>query len=75
MKGSLASGLYILQGSTVSGEAAVASGSNNMNQTQLWHLRLGHMSERGLSVLSKRDLLDGQKTESMDFCEHCVFGK
>ncbi len=37
-------------------------------------MHLGHMSERGLYVLSKRDLLDGQKTESMDFCEHCVFG-
>ncbi len=36
---------------------------------------LGHISERGLFVLSKRDLLDGQKIEFMDFCEHCVFGK
>ena len=38
-------------------------------------MRLGHMSERGLTILSKRDFLDGQKTEKLDFCEHCVFGK
>ncbi len=35
MKSSLVSGLYFLQGNIVSGEATVASGSNNQNQTQL----------------------------------------
>ena len=33
------------------------------------------MSEKGLTILSKRGLLDGQKTGELDFCEHCVFGK
>lgn len=36
---------------------------------------LGHMSERGMAVLGKRNLLSGQSTGKLDFCEHCVFGK
>ena len=29
---------------------------------KLWHMRLGHMSENGMVELSRRGLLDGQKT-------------
>ena len=38
-------------------------------------MRLGHMSVRGMTVLSKRDLLCGQHTGSLEFYEHCVYGK
>uniref|UniRef100_A0A5B6YZI2 GAG-pre-integrase domain-containing protein n=1 Tax=Davidia involucrata TaxID=16924 RepID=A0A5B6YZI2_DAVIN len=38
-------------------------------------MRLGHMSERGMTELSKQGLLDGYKTGKLNFCEHCVFGK
>ena len=38
-------------------------------------MRLGYMSVRGLTELSKRGLLCGQNTGSIGFCEHCVFGK
>jgi hypothetical protein len=43
--------------------------------TTLWHMSLGHMSERGMSKLSRHGLLGSQKTYSLQFCEHCVFGK
>jgi len=33
------------------------------------------MSEQGLTVLSKRGLLDGCNIGKVDFCEHCIFGK
>ena len=33
------------------------------------------MSERGMQILSKADLLGGHKAQSLEFCEHCVFGK
>ncbi len=33
------------------------------------------MSEKGLTLLSKRGLLCGQMTGKVDFCEHCVMGK
>ena len=61
IKESLVSGLYVLQGSVITGEAATASGSDDQDLTQLWHLRLGHMSEKGLSILGKQNLLSGYK--------------
>ncbi|KAL2623656.1 hypothetical protein R1flu_003861 [Riccia fluitans] len=42
---------------------------------KLWHRRLGHMSEKGMEVLRKQNLLSGLKSSKLDFCEHCVFGK
>ncbi|KAG8493847.1 hypothetical protein CXB51_011132 [Gossypium anomalum] len=68
--------LYVLQGSTVTGDATVASSSlSDDDITKLWHMRLGHMSENGMVELSKRGLLDGQGICKLNFCEHCVFGK
>ncbi|KAG8474632.1 hypothetical protein CXB51_031261 [Gossypium anomalum] len=68
--------LYVLQGSTVTGDAAVASSSSSDDDiTKLWHMRLGHISENGMTELSKRGLLDGQGICKLNFCEHCVFGK
>ncbi|KAG8472305.1 hypothetical protein CXB51_034359 [Gossypium anomalum] len=68
--------LYVLQGSTVTGDAAVASSSlsDDDDITKLWHMRLRHMSENGMTELSKRGLLDGQGICKLNFCEHCVFG-
>ncbi|KAG8486278.1 hypothetical protein CXB51_019698 [Gossypium anomalum] len=53
--------LYVLQSSTVTGDAAIASSSLLDDEiTKLWHMRLGHMSENDMVELSKRELLDGQ---------------
>ncbi|KAG8477716.1 hypothetical protein CXB51_027660 [Gossypium anomalum] len=68
--------LYVLQGSTVTGDAAVASSSlSDDDITKLWNMRLGHMSENDMTELSKRALLDGQRICKLNFCEHCVFWK
>ncbi|GAV91868.1 gag_pre-integrs domain-containing protein, partial [Cephalotus follicularis] len=76
MKGTKVNNLYHLQGSTVMGSADIASISISEDyRTKLWHMRLGHMSERGLSTLSKRGLLCGEQTTPLEFCEHCVVGK
>ncbi|XP_071909556.1 uncharacterized protein [Coffea arabica] len=65
-----------IQGSTVTGAAAVSTSSlSDTDITKLWHMRLGHMSEKGLGILSKRGLLCGQSTGPLEFCEHCIFGK
>ena len=46
--------LYLLQGSTLSGSAVVASSKiHKDDMIKLWHMRLGHMSERGMQTLSK----------------------
>ena len=77
MKGDLKSAnLYHLRDTTITDNVAVISNSlSNSNATNLWHMHLGHMSELGLAVLSKRGLLDGHSISKLDFCEHCVFGK
>ncbi|GKV08223.1 hypothetical protein SLEP1_g19888 [Rubroshorea leprosula] len=55
LKGKKVGGLYHLQGSTVNGTCAVSTSSSpNKDVTRLWHMRLGHMSERGMMELSKR---------------------
>ncbi|WVZ02271.1 hypothetical protein V8G54_023077 [Vigna mungo] len=72
-KGRRRNGLYILEGSTVIGHVSVASGTENT--ARLWHLRMGHISEKGLEELEKQDLLLGDKLQKLDFCDHCVLGK
>ena len=76
IKGKMVNGLYMLQGSTIVGSVAISSSlDSDSDNTYLWHMRLGHMSEAGLSILSKRGLLNGRKIGKLDFCEHYVFGK
>lgn len=41
----------------------------------LWHKRLGHMSEKGLTTLAKKDVISVAKDVILDSCEHCLFGK
>jgi hypothetical protein len=43
--------------------------------TTLWHHRFGHMSEKGMQILHKRNLFPNLKKVDLDFCEHCVYGK
>jgi hypothetical protein len=43
--------------------------------TTLWHHRLGLISEKGMHILQKRNLLPNLKEVDLDFCEHCVYGK
>ncbi|KAH9655560.1 Integrase catalytic domain-containing protein [Citrus sinensis] len=72
MKGVRKNGLYILVGSSpVQGISA----SVTRDKTKLWHMRLAHISERGLKELSNQGLLGDDKVTSLEFCEKCVFGK
>ncbi|GJT67395.1 retrovirus-related pol polyprotein from transposon TNT 1-94 [Tanacetum coccineum] len=70
------SSLYTLQGETITCSASVScSKKSHLDFTMLWHMRLGHMSEKGMFLLSKRELLDNHKVASLEFCEHCVIRK
>ncbi|GAA0145953.1 hypothetical protein LIER_06020 [Lithospermum erythrorhizon] len=41
----------------------------------LWHNRLGHMSGKGLKILSKRDLIPRFEDTHVSSCTHCLMGK
>ena len=71
------SNLYVLRGSTAHGSVSTIAAINNSepSKTDLWHMRLGHMSELGMAELMKRNLLDGCILSGKKFCEQCVFGK
>ena len=72
IKGIWRNELYVLVGS-ITMPAITASVSSD--KTKLWHIRLAHMSERGLKELSKQGLLKNDKITSLQFCEKFVFGK
>ena len=74
MKGIRQNGLYRLQGKTVINSANSYSVSKD-NSIKLWHLRLAHISEKGLEELHKQGLLEGTSYDKLDFCEHCLYGK
>jgi hypothetical protein len=66
--------LYVLRGSTLLGIAAAVT-SDELSKTNLWHARLGHMSEHGMAELIKRELLVGCNMSKLDFYEHSIFDK
>ncbi|KAL5564235.1 hypothetical protein UlMin_027399 [Ulmus minor] len=76
MKGEKFENLYKLLGDTVQGGAAAATHSEPSNDnTDLWHMCLGHLSEHRLNKLHKRNLLKGVKGCKLDFYKICVIGK
>ena len=42
---------------------------------ELWHRRLGHMSEKGLQALSKREVLSYLRGIHLNPCIYCLVGK
>ncbi|KAI9186582.1 hypothetical protein LWI28_018815 [Acer negundo] len=74
MKGQRCNGLYSLIGSTITGTSAVGT-PLEQDKTKLWHMRLGHVSERGLRELYRQGLLCGDSIGKLDYREHCIIGK
>ena len=74
MKRTRKNGAYVLDGEVVTGESNV-SVKTNADNTRLWHLRLGHISLKGLKELEKQGVLGADKIEELDFCEDCVLRK
>ena len=66
---------YIFDGKSVIGNATPAISSSMTNNARLWHLRLGHISQRGLDELDKQGLFKEKLKEKLDFCDECVLGK
>jgi 5'-3' exoribonuclease 2 len=69
---------YVLRGCTLHGSdsaAAAAVTNNEPSKTNLWHMRLRHMSHHSMTDLMKRNLLKDCTSSKINFCEHCIFGK
>ncbi|KAE8693764.1 putative galacturonosyltransferase-like 4 [Hibiscus syriacus] len=56
--------------STTFSGLADADGKSN-----LWHQRLGHMSEKGMKTLLSKGKLSDLKNVDVGLCEDCIFGK
>ena len=48
---------------------------SQMNQTYLWHLRLGHINLKQISRLVQNGTLGSLELEARPFCESCLQGK
>ena len=71
-KGKKCSGLYRTTSSLVHGEVNVTSTTHTAD---LWHRRLGHMSEKGLEFLKKKNYLPQLDQTTLSSCDHCLAGK
>ncbi|KAH9681147.1 hypothetical protein KPL71_026853 [Citrus sinensis] len=72
MKGVRRNGLYVLVGSV----PQLGENTNiTSDKTKLWHMRLGHMSQKGIKELEKQGLFGHDQISQLEFCEKCVFGK
>ena len=76
IKAKRGNGLYKLQGETY-----LAKGDGGMSlvakrdNTSLWHNKLGHMSLKGVQILGKQGLLEGDQITKLEQCESCILGK
>ncbi|GJZ60970.1 retrotransposon protein, putative, ty1-copia subclass [Tanacetum coccineum] len=66
--------VYSLDGWAESGEASVGI-QEKESLAQVWHKRLGHISEAGLHELEKREVLGNKGLGKLEFCENYVLGK
>ncbi|GJX35750.1 retrotransposon protein, putative, ty1-copia subclass [Tanacetum coccineum] len=66
--------VYSLDGHAMEGELnAIVKEKDTL--AQVWHKRLGHISEAGLQVLEKQGLFGKKSLGKLDFCENYVLGK
>ncbi|KAK9066710.1 hypothetical protein SSX86_014033 [Deinandra increscens subsp. villosa] len=66
--------IYLLDVADMSGESHSTT-KESSTQAQLWHRRLGHISDQGLVELNKQGVLGELNGLNTGFCENCVFGK
>ena len=68
MKGVRSNGLYFLLGKTEIGISVAATAETDpIDQTMLWHRRLGHISEKGLYYLNKDKVFGKDIISKVDF--------
>ena len=63
--------LYVMQARVCNGDVNVAGDASS----DLWHNRLGHMGEKGLQILAKKDYLPNFSGMPLYSCVDCLAGK
>ncbi|VFQ86939.1 unnamed protein product [Cuscuta campestris] len=72
----MTNGLYVLDlDMPVYNISAKRNKPNGLNQTYLWHCRLGHINEKRISKLHRSGMLESFDLESYDTCESCLLAK
>jgi len=62
-------------GTTVTGLTTVYATPTDVDTMRLWHMRLNHMSEKGMTILSEKDRLVTQVRVSWSFVIIMCLGK
>ncbi|KAG8372283.1 hypothetical protein BUALT_Bualt12G0050200 [Buddleja alternifolia] len=71
-KGKKNNSLYLMQAKLSNGEVNVAVNSSSI---ELWHKRLGHLSQKGMQLLAKKKLLLNVNGIELQTCVDCLVGK
>jgi len=53
----------------------IINAMDDKSSVELWHKKLAHMSEKGLAILAKKNLLSGMRNADLKKCTHCLAGK
>ncbi|KAH9672650.1 hypothetical protein KPL70_017818 [Citrus sinensis] len=72
MKGIKQNGMYVMDGHTVVGEASVTD--SKWNRSMLWHLRMGHTSERGKSSRLRFETAAHTTNEKLEYIHSDLWG-
>ena len=71
-KGKKINSFYVMEAKLHKGEInAIRKGES----IDLWHKRLGHISEKGLQTLARKQFLPELQGTSLKSCDHCLVGK
>ena len=72
LKGEWIANLYKFKGSII---VMMLQQQEKEDTTRLWHMCLGHMSERGFQVLYKKSALQDIKYYKLDLCKFCIMSR
>ena len=64
--------LYVMEAKLHKGEINAAQRDVSI---ELWHMRLGHISEKGLQTLARKQFLPNLQGMPLNTCDHCLVGK
>lgn len=71
LRGAKTHSLYYLQAESIVG----TSDHTEDNNSTFWHLRLGHLSEKGLNGLLQKGILKNKEGFRVQHCEDCSLHK